>query len=64
MPPVRADEGPVPDARAAASAPPAGLGFKFPQSGGELARMVRTLELGESAAPLARTRELRVKEEG
>ena len=51
MPPVREDEGPVPDAGAAASVQPER------SSGGELTRMVRQLELGDADAPLARKRE-------
>ena len=52
MPPVREDDGPVPDAGAAApSAQPEG------SSGGELTRMVRRLELDDADALLARKRE-------
>ena len=52
MPPVREDEGPAPDAGAAASSAP-----QEEWTGGDVTRMVRQLELGDADAPLARKRE-------
>ena len=52
MPPVREDEGPVPDAGAAACSAPL-----EEWTGGEVTQMVRQLELGDADAPLARKRE-------
>jgi len=54
MPPVREDEGPVPDVGAAASSSSAP---REEWTGGELTRMVRQLELADADAPLARKRE-------